>query len=109
MDETGGGNLGMWGTIGAAVVAALTGALAWFNGRQRRQAEDYGYGTDIAGYQAEKDIIDNLRAEVARLSERVTKLEAEGLRMRSRIFHLEDEMRKHNLPIPPERPIEGTP
>ena len=29
--------------------------------------------------------------------------------MRSRIFHLEDEMRKHNLPIPPERPIEGTP
>ena len=106
MDDSG-GNLGVWGTIGAAIIAAITGGLAWLNGRQRRQAEEYGYGTDIAGYQAEKDIIDNLRAEVARLSERVTKLEAEGLRMRSRIFHLEDEMRKNNLPIPPERGIEG--
>lgn len=106
MDDTG-GNLGMWGTIGAAVAAAITGVLAWVTGRQRRQAEQYGYGTDIAGYQAEKDIIDNLRAEVARLSERVTKLEAEGMRMRNRIFHLEDEMRKNNLPIPPERGIEG--
>ena len=35
------------------------------------------------------------------------KLEAEGMRMRNRIFHLEDEMRKNNLPIPPERGIEG--
>lgn len=107
MDET--SNLGTWGTIGAGIAAAIAGGLAWFTGRQRRQAEEYGYHADVAGYQAEKQIIDNLRAEVARLSERVTKLEAEGLRMRSRIFHLEDEMRKHNLPIPPERPAEGTP
>lgn len=99
MDETG-GNLGMWGTIGAGIAAALAGALAWISGRQRRQVEEAGLG-------AKEDIIDNLRAEVARLSERVTKLEAEGMRMRNRIFHLEDEMRKNNLPIPPERGIEG--
>ena len=106
MDESG-GNAGMWGTIGAGIAAAIAGALAWFSGRQRRQVEEYGYGADAAGFKAEKDIIENLRAEVARLSERVSKLETEGLRMRSRIFHLEDEMRKNNLPIPPERGIEG--
>jgi hypothetical protein len=100
MDDTG-GNLGMWGTIGAGIAAAIAGALAWLTGRQRRQAEEYGYGADAAGYKAEKDIIENLRAEVARLSERVQALETDGLRMRSRVWHLEDELRKHGIPVPP--------
>lgn len=106
MDETG-GNLGMWGTIGAAIVAAITGALAWINGRQRRAAEDAGYSAEAARSQAEQDIIDKLREEVARLADRVNRLEAEGQRLRLRVWHLEDEMRKHAVPIPPERPAEG--
>lgn len=100
MDETG-ANLGFWGTIGAAIVAAIGGGLAYVNGRQRRQAEEYSYGADAAGYQAEKDIIEKLRAEVARLSERVQALETDGLRMRARVWHLEDELRKNGIPVPP--------
>jgi hypothetical protein len=89
------------GAIGAAIAAVVGGAIAWVTGRQRRQAEEYGYGADAAGYQAEKDIIGNLRAEVARLSDRVQALETDGLRMRSRVWHLEDELRKHGIPVPP--------
>lgn len=103
MDETG-ASLGFWGTIGAAVTALIAGGLAWINGRQRRQAEDYGYGADAAGYQAEKDIIEKLRAEIARLSERVGTLESDGYRMRTRVWHLEDELRKNGIPIPPMTP-----
>lgn len=102
MDET--SHLGMWGTIGAGAAALIGGALAWITGKQRRQAEDYGYQTDAARYQAEQDIIVKLREEVERLADRISKLEAEGQRMRWRIWHLEDEMRKHSVPIPPERP-----
>ena len=92
MDETG-GNLGMWGKIGAGIAAALAGALAWISGRQRRQVEEAGLG-------AKEDIIEGLRAEVARLSERVRLLETDGFRMRSRVWHLEDELRKNGIPIP---------
>lgn len=100
MDETG-GNLGTLGAIGAGIAALVTGALAWITGRQRRQAEDYGYGAEAARYQAEADIIEKLREEVSRLTERVAKVEAESQRLRMRVWHLEDEMRKHNVPIPP--------
>ncbi len=104
MDETG-GSFGVWGTIGAGLAAVIGGALAWLTGRQRRQAEDYGYQTDAARYQAEHDIILKLREEVERLADRIGRLEADGQRMRMRIWHLEDEMRKHSIPIPPERPM----
>lgn len=96
MDETG-GNLGMWGTIGAGIAAAVAGALAWISGRQRRQVEEAGLG-------AKEDIIEGLRAEVARLSERVQMLESDGYRMRSRVWHLEDELRKNGIPIPAMAP-----
>jgi hypothetical protein len=100
MDETG-GNLGTLGAIGAGIAALVTGALAWLTGRQRRQAEDSGYSTETVRNQAEVDIIDTLRAEVARLSDRVQALEADGLRMRARVWHLEDELRKNGIPVPP--------
>jgi hypothetical protein len=93
MDETG-GNLGTLGAFGAGIAALVTGALAWISGRQRRQVEEAGLG-------AKEDIIEGLRAEVARLSERVQLLEADGYRMRSRVWHLEDELRKNGIPIPP--------
>lgn len=96
-----------WGAIGAAIAAVVGGAIAWVTGKQRRQAEDSGYSTETVRNQAEVDIIDTLRAEVSRLAERVNKLETEGQRLRMRVWHLEDEMRKHSIPIPPERPIEG--
>lgn len=103
MDETG-ANFGFWGTIGAGITALIAGGLAWLNGRQRRQAEDFGYGADAAGYKAEKDIIEKLRAEVARLSDRMQTLESEAYRMRTRVWHLEDELRKNGIPIPPMTP-----
>lgn len=96
MDETG-GNLGTLGAIGAGIAALVTGALAWISGRQRRQVEKAGLG-------AKEDIIEGLRAEVARLSERVQMLETDGFRMRSRVWHLEDELRKNGIPIPAMAP-----
>lgn len=92
---------GVWGTIGAALAAALGGGLAWIAGKGRRQAEDSGYATESARHEAEQDIIATLRVEIQRLNERVLSLEQHGERMRMRIWHLEDEMRKHSVPIPP--------
>lgn len=90
-----------WDVVGAAAMAALTGAVGWIGGRQKRKTAE-------AGQIAERDVIVLMREEVARLSARsaeqeirIQRLEDRENRLVRHIFRLEALMRGAGLEPPP--------
>jgi hypothetical protein len=88
-DGTGGG----WAAIGAAITALGMGVYQWLRGRLARQVEDK---TNLGAL----EVIDTLRAEIARLTARVQQLEKQGKSDRAHIERLEAAMRSAGLAVP---------
>ena len=94
-----------WAVVGTAVMGIATGIGGWFAGRGKRQRES---ARDSAAEAGKLQVIDLLRSEVDRISQRMlamaTRIEAleqrEG-RMVRHIFRLEGVMRAHNIEPPP--------
>ena len=90
-----------WSTIGAGIAAAVTGAVGWLAGRQKR-------ATEATEEKAERDVIELLRKEVERLSVRVAGLEGREGRLIRHVYRLEGLMRGAGME-PPPFDIDGQP
>lgn len=85
--------MGDLGTIGAGLMAIITGALGWWAGRGKREVT-------AAEQQAQINVVNLMRDEVTRLSARVKALETHDSVNRSRIHQLEIALVKAGVPIP---------
>lgn len=91
--------LNAWQVVGTAAAMALSGAVSFFLGRKQRTADD-------AAADAEATVISTMRHEFTRLAERVSKLEAREVRLRSHIWQLERTLRDAGID-PPVLDVEG--
>lgn len=83
-----------WTAVGTALAWILVGIGSYLAGRGRRPVE-------AAGVAAETDVIDMLRAEVSRLSQRITALEGREGRLIRHVYRLEGLMAGAGLTAPP--------
>lgn len=93
MSDVTGGSDGGWAAIGTAIGALAVGAYQWLRGKLARQVED---STNLGTL----DVIETLRAEIARLTTRVQQLEQQGESDRVHIARLESAMRSAGLTVP---------
>lgn len=82
-----------WQTIGGALGALVVGIGGFAAGRGKRQVES-------AAAVAEVSIIEMLRAEVNRLSVRLTAMEAREGRLIRHVYRLEGLMKGANMEVP---------
>lgn len=83
-----------WTLVGSALIGIVTGIGGYFTGKSKRNVE-------TAANAAETDVITMLRAEVARLSMRITALEGREGRLIRHVYRLEGLMAGAGLTPPP--------
>jgi hypothetical protein len=83
-----------WSAIGTAAGGILIGIGSFLAGKSKRNVE-------TAANAAETDVITMLRAEVARLSQRITALEGREGRLIRHVYRLEGLMAGAGLTPPP--------
>lgn len=88
-----------WNLVGTGLMGLLTGVGGWFMGKGKRAVES-------AEATAERDVVNLLRQEVQRLSDRLTLMEAREGRTIRHIYRLEGLMRAAGIE-PPHFEIDG--
>lgn len=90
-----------WEAVGMAIASVLIGVGGWLSGRGRRNAEDAGYRRDTTAAETESRVVDLMRGELARLSDRVAAMEAREGKLIRHVWLLEGLMRAADLDPPP--------
>lgn len=84
----GGGGGGIWAVIGSALTLTLGGLIAWLTRGSRGAASR----NEVGQLDAETNVIDILRDEVARLSIRLKAVEQESYELKNKVAVLQSDL-----------------